>query len=193
MAQPCHPVATWRWWQMCNLSEVEFFIGVLTFLPIDSDLTAWKKIILLLLSDKNESYYFHTSWSTNKQGFGNLDRKTSPIKMWFKRNICKGSIKMGLICDVWKIYDCEKFPVSFGRSDPRWNPRWSERSEWNLGYESQRIIAHRRCRLTSTRERNIVADRTHLRSSLVFTRHHPTFAALHVGIRRGPHLWCSLV
>ena len=68
------------------------------------------------------------------------------------------------------------------------NPRWSERSEWNLGYESQRIIAHRRCRLTSTRERNIVADRTHLRSSLVFTRHHPTFAALHVGIRRGPHL-----
>ena len=62
------------------------------------------------------------------------------------------------------------------------NPRWSERSEWNLGYESQRIIAHRRCRLTSTRERNIAADRTHLRSSLVFTRHHPTFAALHVGI-----------
>ena len=79
------------------------------------------------------------------------------------------------------------------RCVPRWNPRWSERSEWNLGYESQRIIAHRRCRLTSTRERNIVADRTHLRSSLVFTRHHPTFAALHVGIRRGPHLWCSLV
>ena len=132
--------------------------------------------------------------------------------MWFKRNICKGSIKMGLICDVWKIYDCEKFPVSFGRSVPRRivsqvraeasslafcrtpetialaNPRCSERSEWNLGHESQRIIAHRRCRLTSTRERNIVADRTHLRSSLVFTRHHPTFAALHVGIRRGPHL-----
>ena len=26
---------------------------------------------------------------------------------------------MGLICDVWKIYDCEKFPVSFGRSVPR--------------------------------------------------------------------------
>jgi hypothetical protein len=33
------------------------------------------------------------------------------------------------------------------------NPRWSERSEWNLGYESQRIIAHRRCRLTPTREK----------------------------------------
>ena len=84
---------------------------------------------------------------------------------------------MGLICDVWKIYDCEKFPVSFGRSVPRRivsqvraeasslalcrtpetialaNPRWSERSEWNLGYESQRIIAHRRCRLTPTREK----------------------------------------
>jgi hypothetical protein len=67
--------------------------------------------------------------------------------------------------------------VSFGRSGPRRivsqvraeasslalcrtpetmaiaNPRWSERSEWNLGYESQRIIAHRRCRLTPTREK----------------------------------------
>ena len=137
----------------------------------------WVTEKIILLSDKNESYYFHTSWSTNKQGSGNLDRKTSPliIKRCGKRNIC------------------EKSQVSFGRSGPRRNPRWSERSEWNLGYESQRIIAHRRCRLTSTRERNIVADRTHLRSSLVFTRHHPTFAALHVGIRRGPHLWCSLV
>ena len=79
--------------------------------------------------------------------------------MWFKRNIC------------------EKSPVSFSRSGPRRivsqvraeasslaicrtpetialaNLRWSERSEWNLGYESQRIIAHRRCRLTPTREK----------------------------------------
>ena len=39
------------------------------------------------------------------------------------------------------------------RCVPRRNPRWSERSEWNLGYESQRIIAHRRCRLTPTREK----------------------------------------
>jgi hypothetical protein len=115
----------------------------------------------LLLSDKNESYHFHTSRSTNKQGFGNLLRKTSPvvIKMWFKRNIC------------------EKSPVSFSRSGPRRivsqvraeasslafcrtpetialaNLRWSERSEWNLGYESQRIIAHRRCRLTTAGEK----------------------------------------
>jgi len=94
-------------------------------------------LFFILLSDKNESYYFHTSWSTNKQGSGNLDRKTSPliIKRCGKRNIC------------------EKSQVSFGRSGPRRNPRWSERSEWNLGYESQRIIAHRRCRLTPTREK----------------------------------------
>ena len=79
--------------------------------------------------------------------------------MWFKRNIC------------------EKSPVSFGRSVPRRivsqvraeasslalcrtpetialaNPRCSERSEWNLGFESQGIIAHLRCRLTPTREK----------------------------------------
>ena len=27
MAQPCHLVATWRWWQMDNLSEVDVFWG----------------------------------------------------------------------------------------------------------------------------------------------------------------------
>ena len=64
------------------------------------------------------------------------------------------------------------------------NPRWSERSEWNLGHESQRIIAHRRCRLTSTRERNIVADGTHLRSSLSFSAIAPRLLR-YVGIRRG--------
>ena len=53
------------------------------------------------------------------------------------------------------------------------NPRCSERSEWNLGYESQRIIAHRRCRLTSTRERSNVADRTHLRSLIMCMYLHP--------------------
>ena len=37
------PVATMRWWQMYNLSEVDDFIGWLRFLPIDSDLKAWKK------------------------------------------------------------------------------------------------------------------------------------------------------
>jgi hypothetical protein len=35
--------------------------------------------ILLSLSDKNESYPFHTSRSTNKQGFWNSLRKTSPL------------------------------------------------------------------------------------------------------------------
>ena len=94
-------------------------------------------ILILLVSDKNKSYHIHTSRSTNKQGFGNLVLKTSPqnYKRWFKKN-------------KW-----EKSQVSFGRSGPRRNPRWSERSEWNLGYESQRIIAHRRCRLTPTREK----------------------------------------
>jgi hypothetical protein len=54
---------------------------------------------VLSLSDKNGSYHFRTSQSTNKQGSGNLLRKTSPliIKMWFKRNICRRSIYMGLI------------------------------------------------------------------------------------------------
>jgi hypothetical protein len=36
-------------------------------------------LFFILLSDKNESYYFHTSRSTKKQGFGNLLRKTSPL------------------------------------------------------------------------------------------------------------------
>jgi hypothetical protein len=36
MAQPCHLVATMRWWQLDNLSEVDVFIGWLRFLPDDS-------------------------------------------------------------------------------------------------------------------------------------------------------------
>ena len=38
------------------------------------------------------------------------------------------------------------------RCDPRRNPMRS------VGYEKQRLIAHRRCRLTSTKGRNIVTD-----------------------------------
>jgi hypothetical protein len=46
-------------------------------------------VLLLSLSDKNESYPFHTSRSTNKQGFWNLVLKTSPliIKMLQKEYI----------------------------------------------------------------------------------------------------------
>ena len=118
-----------------------------------------------MLSDKNGSYHFHTSRSTNKQGFGNLLCKTSPvvIKMWFKRNICRGSIYMGLtireggfLCRIVSQVRAEASSLALCRTPETMaiaNPRWSERSEWNLGYESQRIIAHRRCRLTSTREK----------------------------------------
>jgi hypothetical protein len=40
--------------------------------------------------------------------------------------------------------------IEHQRCVPRRNPRWSERSEWNLGYESHRTTAHRRCRLLHT-------------------------------------------
>ncbi len=74
----------------------------------------------LLLSDKNESRHFHTFLSTNKQGYGNLVLKTSPliIKMWFKRNICKVFIirEGGFLCRIVSPVSAEASSLALCRT-----------------------------------------------------------------------------
>mgnify|MGYP007128626971 CR=1 FL=1 len=143
-------------WFICKIDIFQFVITIFDevqrarrYLFVYYRIARARTSIYILLSDKNESYHFHTSWSTNKQGFGNLLRKTSPliIKMWFKRNICRGSIYMGLIireggflCRIVSPVSAEASSLALCRTPETMaiaNPRWSERSEWNLGSRKQ--------------------------------------------------------